>query len=202
MIKAVIFDIGGVLIEWNDQWIIDDIKNTLLISEETARRCWERHLHPLSRGEISEQEFWTLFCSDAGVNVSNSLHDVMMREFINRFQPNQAVISIAQRLKKNGYRIAILSNSIEPHLNFLRSKNIDDDFEFAVYSSEVGVEKPDREIYELTLAKVGLPAEETVFIDNVEGNIVGAQKVGMRGIVYTTDQQLEQDLRILGVRLS
>lgn len=202
MIKAGIFDIGGVLIEWNDTWLIDDIKNTLSISEDIARSCWEKYLHPLSRGEIDEQEFWRLFCIESGADVLKSSHDLMMREFIKRYHPDERVFLIAQTMKKNGYRIVILSNSIEPHLTYLRSQSIDQDFEFAIYSSEVGVEKPAKEIYEIILEKLALPADETMFIDNLTKNVEAANDLGIHGIHFENPEKLRKDIEDLGVNLT
>jgi HAD superfamily hydrolase (TIGR01509 family) len=68
-----------------------------------------------------------------------------------------------------------------------------------VLSYEVGLMKPDRRIYELTLRRFGLTAAQTVFVDDVLANVEGARAAGLHGIHYQNPEQVRQELTKLGV---
>jgi len=59
--------------------------------------------------------------------------------------------------------------------------------------------KPDSAIYELLLERFGLVAEECVFVDDVSANVKGAEDVGIRGILFQSKEQAQEELRKLGV---
>ena len=72
---------------------------------------------------------------------------------------------------------------------------IDDIFELVVDSAYVGVRKPDPEIYDLTVRRLGVPAQACLFVDDLEPNCVAAREAGMRAIVYRDRAQATTDIR-------
>ncbi len=70
-------------------------------------------------------------------------------------------------------------------------------FDVVVVSSEVGLIKPSRDIFELTSERLGVPADETVFIDDRPVNTDGAERTGMKTILFTTNKQFEVELSSL-----
>jgi putative hydrolase of the HAD superfamily len=112
---------------------------------------------------------------------------------------NESVIAIVEELHKH-HKTALLSNINRGFIDGIFTK--DEQFRLfdtVVLSSEAGMAKPSREIYELTAEQLGLAPEECVMIDDIEDNILGAKAAGMQGIVYMAPVQCEADLRkILG----
>ncbi len=106
--------------------------------------------------------------------------------------------------KKRGIRLALLSNI--PDLHVLINEEIgrfkklrDIGFEAFIYSYEVGCEKPCPQIYEVTLKRLQLSAEDCVLIDDKLKNIEGAEKLGIKGILFQAPEQLKEDLTKLGI---
>ncbi len=72
-------------------------------------------------------------------------------------------------------------------------------FSTFINSSEVNIEKPDSRIYLMTLKQMKLKPEECVFIDDIMDNIFGAEKIGMKGVLFTDYQKLMVDLKSLNI---
>ena len=106
-------------------------------------------------------------------------------------------------LKRNGYRIYILSNFSEkalreaaPELDYIEKAD------GAVISCRVGLIKPDPEIYKYLLEKYDVVPEEAVFIDDTEKNIEAARRLGLNTILFTGKKDADEKLEDMGVRLS
>lgn len=198
-IRAVIFDVGGVLVRTFDQ---------------RGRRVWEERLglspgeaeaivlnsqmgHRAQRGEITTAELWAwagqrleldesnlaAFRADfwCGDGVDGTLHDLI------------------RRLRHN-YQTAIISNATDALLESLEAYGLLGDFDLIVCSAHEGVTKPAPAIYEIALARLGRAAEECVFIDDAPANVTAAQAVGMHAIHFTPALDLAAALAALGVR--
>jgi len=99
-------------------------------------------------------------------------------------------------LRDEGYRMALLTNNVREWEPLWRAMApIDEIFELVVDSAFVGMRKPDREIYELTLARLGVAAEHCLFIDDVEENCVAAREAGMAAVCYRDNDQAIAEIR-------
>jgi putative hydrolase of the HAD superfamily len=106
----------------------------------------------------------------------------------------RANVHLARRLRP-AYRTAILSNADQSLRGRLQELGIHGLFDTVVSSAEEGMAKPEAEIYRRAAARLGLPPESCVFVDDYEVNVQAAQALGMRGIVYRVDRG--QDLATL-----
>jgi HAD superfamily hydrolase (TIGR01509 family) len=102
--------------------------------------------------------------------------------------------SLVTRAHAAGVRTGLLSNSWGH--DYDRSDWLDM-FDVVVISGEVGMRKPEREIFELTLDRMGLPAGECVFIDDMAHNVAAAAKAGLAGIVHRTFDETASELEAL-----
>ncbi|HUC19945.1 MAG TPA: HAD-IA family hydrolase, partial [Candidatus Polarisedimenticolaceae bacterium] len=94
--------------------------------------------------------------------------------------------------------IGMLSNIGTTFLQqFLDSNDLRDLFDVVVTSQEVGVMKPQPEIFHLTLDRLGVKPDEAVFIDDREDNVRGGEAVGIHSILYKNTAQLERELKKL-----
>lgn len=201
MIKAGIFDIGGVLLDWSNRPMFDDIINTLQITDEVLAKYWDAHIRLLGEGKITEDEFWKRFIKDANVTVALPKKSLFLREFEKRFHVNEDVRDIVKAMAKQGYPVALLSNTIDPHLSFMRTTHLFDLFDVLIFSNEVGYEKPAPEIYQAALEKLHVKAEETLFVDDLLENVEGANAVGIHGILFEGASYLQEKLEELGVEV-
>jgi len=204
MIKSGIFDVGGVLHAYddNDSLIENDIKKTLEISPDVFEKAWSSMTPLLQRGEISEAEYWKKFLSETKTTKPLPKESLLVREFSKAFSPRKDVLAIVRELKNNGYKLAVLSNTILPHVEFLEKRGIFNDFDVRVFSDSVGITKPDPQIYLLTLNKLGVSAEEAFYVDDKEKYVKPANSLGMHGILFSNAEKLKKDLKEIAVELN
>ena len=202
MIKAIIFDVGGVLHNDLRDYLKNDITSTLGISEKAHDQFFKKYDEMLSIGKISEKDFWELFVRGTKAVKPLPKDSLFVREFDKNYKIFNDVIDLVRRLKKNGYKVAILSNTIKSHADVNIKKGAYDEFEIKILSYEVGFRKPDEQIYMLALRRLNVKSEEAVFIDDNPKMVKGANAVGIFGIVFESYKKLVTDLKTLGIRLN
>ncbi len=192
MIKNVILDIGRVLIgfEWWDYIY-------RLYDEETAQKVtdalWKtNYWWELDRGVMSEEEVLELFYS-AGPDVKDEIKEAYDRigEAMSRYE---YAIPWIEELREHEYRVYYLSNYSE-HLMNVRPDILDflPHMDGGVFSCYVHLIKPDPEIYKTLMQKYDLKAEECVFIDDREENVVAARELGMQAIQFENYEHARQE---------
>lgn len=200
MIKAAIFDVGGVLHTNEMKFVHQDIISTLGITEKMYDNSYFKLIQPFSKGEISEKQFWNLFLKETNSNETLPKESLFTREFIKRYEVNKDVIKIAKSLKAQGYKLAVLSNTIKPHAQVNQDMGVYDNFPIRILSCEVGLRKPDPKIYKLALSKLGTKPEETVFIDDKQEMVKAAKDLGFKGIDFKDAMHLKEELKNLDVK--
>lgn len=200
-IEAGIFDVGGVLHSTESLAVAKDIMQTLGINREDLRRVNKTLTVSLGLGEISEEEFWRQVIEQTGATRPLPTQSLWIREYGNRFKLHEEVMEIVRRLKQNGYRLGVLSNTIAPHVAFLDQQGVFDEFDVKIFSNEVRMRKPDPKIYLLTLERLGVEPGVAFFVDDFQRNVEAAQALGIAGIVFKNTQSLQRDLRKIGVRV-
>ncbi len=126
---------------------------------------------------------------------------IFLREYVRHFRVHQDVLDLVAALKRCGLRLAVLSNTIEPHARFLRRTGLFRHFDVLVLSNEVGMSKPDPQIYRHTLRLLESEAspERVFFVDDLAENVAAAAALGIHGIRFQSGAQLRAALRALGV---
>jgi HAD superfamily hydrolase (TIGR01509 family) len=198
--RAIIFDIGRVLIRVDVSRAMDGLASGLSLTPQEAWSAIEKDPRWLDwqEGRISPRD-WHLHLSK---RLGTSLTFEQFSEVWNRaLDPNPIHSeSFLENLSKN-YRLALLSNTDPIHMSndearfpFFRF------FPIRIYSYRVGASKPDPLIYREALQACKVRAEEAVYIDDIAAYAEAAQRLGMTGIVFQSPDQLQSDLRNLGVR--
>lgn len=201
MIKAGIFDIGGVLHKRVNEHIFSDIDKTLQISEDTRKEYWDECAHKLSIGKISELEFWHEFIKSTHAKGKLPKQSLLLREYKNHFEIFRDIMQMVKELKNNGYKVAALSDTNSIHSGYNKKMGIYKVFPIKVLSHEVGMVKPNPEIYLYTLQKLGVAPQEAFFTDDLQKNIDAANKLGIHGILFTSATKLRNKLQDLGVNI-
>ncbi len=193
-IEAVIFDAGGVLHESNTAVTADLVKE-LGVSKETLAQIWAEQIPLLGSGKIDEAEFWNQVSKAHGLRNVEVSEDLLGRAFTKELKPFPEVQKIAHYLGERGITTAVLSNTIEPHARALREAGLYEGFNAVILSHEVGLRKPEREIYDYALGALGAKADRTIFIDDDPENIEAARAAGMHGIIFSNPEQLRDSLK-------
>lgn len=202
MIKALILDIGGVVLpfaewQWHDQkW--EALLN--LQPGEIQRRIWRSEKASLAvTGEVTFPEFMDWLGAELGLTKSqltewnddqNSLvqYDHEVAEWLRSLRPK--------------YRVAFLSNDWSNGREENRRLRLDELADLMVISSEEGVAKPDPRIYELTLNRLGVTASEALFVDDRPENVEPAVRLGMEGIISHNPKQMMREVNDVLARSS
>lgn len=186
MIKNIVFDIGGVLLKFNPENYLDYF-NYAGEKAKTLRRIifaapeWKEYL----KGTISIAEFKANIIN-ANHNYEKEVLEILDVDNLTYLMPpiDQSFTFLAN-MHKQGYKIYILSNINEGTLNYFRNHfDIDSKIDGAIYSCQVGMLKPDIEIYNLLLSRYNLIPEETLFLDDTKKNIDAAITLGIQTIWF------------------
>jgi putative hydrolase of the HAD superfamily len=200
--RAVISDFGGVLTnplieaftayQEHSGIHVEDLGKAL---QAAAERDGDHPLFALERGEISEAEFRRRLERELG----DGIRLTGFREiYFEHLQPNRRMIDYMAALRGRGLRMALLTNNVREWEPLWRAKlpELDDVFELVVDSAFVGMRKPEREIYELTLERLGggLGGPDCVFVDDLEPNCETARALGMTAVLYRDAEQAIAEL--------
>jgi epoxide hydrolase-like predicted phosphatase len=198
-IRAVIFDVGGVLIRTEDPRPRAELERRLgLAPGEAEELVFNGDMGTRAQlGEIRTAELWRwvqqrLGLDDAGL-------EEFRRAFFGGDRLDVELVDYVRALRPRR-QTAIISNAMDS----LRTQLATDDpaadaFDLIVCSAEERVMKPDAAIYERTLARLGIEPDEAVFIDDAAKNIAGARAVGMHALHYMPGMDVPAELARLGV---
>ena len=197
MIKNIIFDFGGVLLDWNPHYLYDPYFGAVEKAEwfltNICTYPWNAQHDagkPVAEGTtelVAQYPEWEkeirMYYDEFEKMLSGQIAD--MEEYI-------------KELKGRGFRIYGLSNwSVETFAMIRPKYPILDLMEDMVISGKEKVMKPDAKIYQIAISRFGVKPEESVFIDDNVNNIIGCEAAGIHGIVFKDAGQLRSDLEKL-----
>ena len=201
MIKNIVFDMGGVLLDFN--------------ARRTISECFPEEYHEILMKEVFGSELWHkldagLLRHDEAVDIvlpripgeTRPLIKEMLTDFYPYMPPFPEMYELIKRIKNAGYKVYLLSNAtpkfFDNYHNIPAIALMDGLFISCVYK----VLKPNREIYEAFCNKFSLKPEECFFVDDLPQNIEGAKNYGMKGFVFKASEinKLEEALDSEGVK--
>ena len=191
MIKAVIFDIGGVLV---DQKLLVE-RFIRIFKPKDNKKFWDylnMEAVPLCKGEMTEAKFWKVICNK--YNVKYFPKNLWTPDFEKLTKINHKVLNIAKSLKTK-YKIGIISNTITSHVKVNRKRRLFDIFDAVILSCEVNLTKDKKEIFLLAAKRLKVEPEECIFIDDVNDFVETAESAGMKGILFKNSAQLNKELK-------
>ena len=200
-IKAIIFDLGGVLVDWNPRYVFDD---KYFESDEKRKYFFD----VICTSDWNEEQ-------DAGRSIVEATQTLVsqhpewesaIRDYYGRWTdmlraPIPGTVEIFRQLKQNGkYKLYALTNwqaglfdIALVRYNFLHW------FDGRVVSGEEKTRKPFREFYQRLLDRYDLKPSEAIFIDDSLRNVKAAENLGIKSIHYQSSQQLKEELIKLGL---
>jgi putative hydrolase of the HAD superfamily len=194
MIKAIIFDFGGVLVRTEDH---------------TARHAWDARLGlptgsveraiqysdlwiQAQLGRVSYQTYWNGVAEMLRMRPAEipPLRDA----YFSGDRLNYRIVSLIRELRERGLKISLLSNNIRQLEDRLRELEIDDLFDQVLISAKLGVMKPDVTAFRVALQTLKLAPQEVVYIDESLTNIRAAQPLGLHTILFRPELDLRAEL--------
>lgn len=185
--RGLIVDFGGVL-----STSFEGALQSFCVRERLAPNALEQvfsldagakgMLIDLERGAVSQAEFVAHLASALDVNP-----DGLLERMVADLDLEPDVANAVQQLRQRGVKIAVLSNSWGSHpFDPYRPFNLHEQFDAVVISDQVGLRKPDPEIFTLTADRLTLPPSKCVFVDDVARYLPPARELGM-GTIHATD---------------
>ena len=196
--KNIIFDLGGVLLDIDYQKTIDAFKNLgienfeAMFSQFKADELFEK----LETGHVSETDFYSAIIKRTENPITNEEIDHAWNALILNFRAKS--LDLLEQLSAH-YKLYLLSNTNSIHLKYFKKlftketgkPLLDAYFVKAWYSNEVGLRKPNQDIFEFVLQDENLKAEETLFIDDTFINIETAQRLGFKTHLLKPTERIE-----------
>jgi len=201
MIKAIIFDGGGVLTYNTDNQMYNDIAKSFEMDVKEVIEKIDPLLEDFERGDLSHEDMWKKFSDITGKELPSDHLELISRSHDKNSKIYTEMIELVKELKEKGYTVAVLSNTNVLHAEFNKKRGLFDLFDPVVLSYEVHYFKPDKEIYEIMIEKLDIKPDECVFVDDLDVNAEGARKAGMNGIQFKDIEQLKEELRKLEVNI-
>jgi putative hydrolase of the HAD superfamily len=192
--KSIIFDWGGVLMRTEDH---------------STRHAWDERLGlphgsveqvvhgcPWRDAQLGTAELATYWAEVAHqLNLTAAMTADLQRDFYYGDRLDLKLVTLIRQLRAEHHQIGLLSNNILPLLDEMSILGVLDLFDATVISAQIGVMKPAAAAYHAILDVLNTSPSQAAFIDDVAENIAGAQAVGMHGILFTPDLDLESTLR-------
>src|SRR5438309_6086185 len=198
--QALIFDFGGVVVHWDPRRVyrrfLDTDAAIDAFFEEVGFHAWNRSQ---DRGPLS----WSAAVSDLSARFPHRAD--LIRAFDELWEdsiggPIEGTVRILEQLHASGYRLFGLTNwSAEKFYLTERRYDLFRLFDDIIVSGEVGLMKPEREIFEWTLRRIRRRADECLFIDDHQANVVAATSLGIRTIHFQSPSQLQGELQKMSI---
>lgn len=198
MIKAIVFDWGGVLIDDVKRKMTKYCAELLGVDEQSLVRFYSKYSDDFQKGNITEKEVWENICKSLKVSPPLMV-SIWGKAFRQAYSPKKEMFDLAAKLRRNGYKIGLLSNCEPPTIEVFYDQKYNV-FDETVFSCEEHTIKPEKKIYEIAIKRLGMLPEEILFIDNKLEFVEAAKAVGMKGIVFMDDiERLKKYMAGMGV---
>jgi len=195
MIQSIVFDWGGVLIKDPSLQMIHYFAKILHVSSAEFLRVYKKFSQDFQYGTLSEPMLWEAVCE--GLMIPQpAFSSLWGTAFRHAYVENKETFRLASRLKANGYRISLLSNTEAPSVGFFFEQKYTL-FDVVVFSCLEGTRKPEERIYRILLQRLHAKPDEVIFIDDNEQYVNGAAKVGIHAVRFRNCRQLRTALRSL-----
>lgn len=199
MIKCIIFDMGGVILTKSIEPILTEIAQELKIPVDFLMQFRKAHKEELWDGKLSVSDIALAVKKEFSLSLAvDEILAVWEKTYLKINALDKGALDLVKKLKKN-YKVALISNLWDFHVQINRKRKLYDYFDPCVLSCKIGIHKPQKEIFELAIKKAKVKGEECVFIDDRAEYFSVAQSLGMKTIEFKNVKKLVVDLKALGV---
>lgn len=189
-IKFIYFDVGGVLIDWSK--VFQTAANKFLLTVKDITEVFNENHDAITKGMITSQEFWQKCVKKYGIQNADSFNFV--NSWVGDYQQITQTHNLAKKLSIN-YKIGLLSNIYEGMLPLLIEKQLIPEINYnqIIFSCDVGMMKPNMDIYKLAQEKAGLTGNEILYVDDRSDYLVPARKLKWHTLLFDNNM-IEESL--------
>ena len=196
--RVIVFDYGEVISVSQSEADRAALVEISGLDTELFWQLYDRYREDLDQGVTLPREYWNLIARDAGVEWSPArLQQLWAADIRSWISVEPGTVQLLAELHAGGTRVALLSNAGFDFSDPFRHSPMAAYFEAMFVSAELGLIKPDPEIYRVTARELGIALEQMVFIDNKKINVDAAVALGVTGHVFTTVAELRGFLESL-----
>ncbi|HSX01278.1 MAG TPA: HAD family phosphatase [Candidatus Saccharimonas sp.] len=193
-IRAVGFDYLGVLTtQGGGQSTSSHIAAITGLDRGQLYAAYDRHSRELQSGGLSVDELWALVAHEIGA--ASRTAEVVAAAHVAAPPLDPAMVQLVDDLRASGYRVGLLSNLSGQWVDDLRSAHFGRHFDAELYSSDIGLAKPDPRTYQLLAEQLGIATSELLFIDDSAYNLTGVEQLGITPVLFRGRDTLLRDLR-------
>lgn len=201
--RTLVFDIGGVVVRWQPQTLLQEVLPALARDAERAQAMVGRIFQGFAvdsdwadfdRGVVTPAELAQRIAARTGYPAHDlrTLIDAIPAHLV----PMPDSLALLARLRAAGHRLTLLSNMPPPYIDHLLAQHACfDDFEAGVFSGRIGLIKPERAMFDHALQALALDLRQALFVDDNPANIDAAQALGWQALHFENAAQCEAALR-------
>ncbi len=193
IIKVIGVDIGGVIIPNLDDEIDKMVSHELGLERLKFDKLWSENIDYLVTGAISEEEFWSKIGRITGKDISRA-KEALVNSYTSSVCINLDFVNFLQSISGQ-FKIAAMSNSINPHSQFNYKNDVYEVFHRIFLSDEIGYKKPDKEFFSYVVDSLEILPQQLLFIDDKIENTVAARKLKINTINFTSNELAVSQIR-------
>ena len=184
MIKNVVFDLGGVVVDWSPERLLTTYPGDKELPVALFKKgFFQLYWSEFDRGTITQAEMVIAMSDFAGRTYAECWDFV---EFIKHTLDNlPATCELIEELSGRGYRLFCLSNMSVEYYDYLKDRKVFSFFEGRIISALEHTIKPEKEIYQILFDRYHLIPKETLFADDLAANIEAARTMGIQTVHFT-----------------
>lgn len=192
MIKAIIFDIGGVITDTDFDAIYSNLAKKIGAPEDEIIALHNKRTEGMLLGSISFKDFLSEIKKQA-TYFEGDIQQIWLEEALKQVKLNKELLDFIDDLRKN-YTLAVLSSVSESRSIIDEKLDIYSHFDFTFLSFKEHLVKPDERFYNLALKTIGIKPSEAIFIDDAEIHTFAAEALGIKSVIFKNNAQLKSEL--------
>lgn len=202
MYKNIIFDLGGVVVDFNPRdFLLDYFMNKTAEDEVYDLTFGSKEWEELDAGRISRAAANRIMLENAARTGRTFEVQTVINEWEKILRTNKDTVKIMMQLKLAGFNLYYCSNIAADTFEQIRQREFFLLFDGGIASCDVYVNKPDPQIYTMLMQKYHLVYEETIFVDDNRANAQAAYNLGITGIQYKNKKSFTRALTTCGIQL-
>ncbi len=195
-IRAIILDYGGVISQPQSAENVNNILQSLKQDHDDFEEVYKSQRAQYDSGQVSGEEYWINILQHYGLEPNSFEIAWLIQEDVRSWTHiNEPMIQFITESRGKIHKLAMISNMTSDSLAFIKKHcHWLELFDELILSCEIGINKPDRQIYEACLRRLNVCPNECLFVDDSLENVKGAMESGMHAIQFETFSEFKLDL--------